>query len=86
MDDVESLVGTARALTGEIFAHARTKLLAGADPGHTHRQVSMAIRLLEDVETYAILAASGDRDAENAIARRIHSLETVSDGLRPQGD
>lgn len=75
MGDVDRLVERAR----EIVALAVRDLRAGADVTNVERRVALAIDVLEDLETYAVLAAAGDRGARNAMHRLLRRLEGLAE-------
>jgi hypothetical protein len=76
MTEIHQLVDLARDLTEEIVDLAGVLLKAGADIHDTHREyVVPTLDLLTDVETRALLAATGDREAREALEGSIARLE-----------
>jgi hypothetical protein len=72
-------------LVASIVRRARAELAAGADVDRIHRRyLRAALRHLEDVEAYAVLAASDDAEALAAIERLLTTLADLRDELGRQ--
>jgi hypothetical protein len=84
MSDVHEAVARARAAMAMALQHARTRLLAGTDLRQIQGAIDTAVRYMEDVEAYALLAAEGSVDAQEAITQRIAQLEDICDSLADQ--
>lgn len=78
MDVVEKLLLAARDSVLQLVARLRWLLTRGADLQHVQDDyIAVALGLLEDAETYAVLAAAGDTDAIAAVQAVIHRLEAL---------
>ncbi|HEX8742503.1 MAG TPA: hypothetical protein VF712_05170 [Thermoleophilaceae bacterium] len=85
VSELDELLEKARETAFAVLRSARQHLQAGGDAGVAQRAVTESFRLLEDAETYALLAGSPERTAEGAIEECIASLEALRDALRAEG-
>jgi hypothetical protein len=74
---MKELVREARAVSFDIFQRGRERLEAGGDSSAIHRVVVASQRCLEDIEAYALLAGSPNREAEIAVDRLISRLRVL---------
>ncbi len=85
MDEVEALLADARELLKQIVGEAGDRLRSGAEiariQGHF---VEQAMRIVEDVEAHALLAASGNRDALAAMRASACALRVLRTELKDE--
>ena len=74
---MEELVREARELWFDIFRRGRERLEAGGDASAIHRIVAASQSCLEDIETYALLAVSPEREAEIAVDGLVARLRAL---------
>jgi hypothetical protein len=79
MSEIDELVEEARSVVRAILERVRGLLEADADIARVHGVTRKAVRHLEDVEAYALLAGSADREAETAITKLIVELRELLD-------
>jgi hypothetical protein len=85
MDDVERIVGLARASAYALVSSAGHRMLSGADADRIHAiYVVCGLELLAEIEVYAVLAATGDREALAAINRIRGELRALRDALEDE--
>jgi hypothetical protein len=78
-------MGLVRASARQLVARAGECMLAGADAKRIHeRYVVPALGSLEDAETQAVLAATGDPDALAAIERLVQELDALNRALEEE--
>jgi hypothetical protein len=80
MGDVEELVTTARGLLQGIVELAVRMLTLGVDADRVQRRyLAVAIELGEEVETRAVLASAGDRDAVRRLELLVRQLRALTE-------
>ncbi len=85
VDDLDALVGSARDVAESITHEAGDQLLAGADIDRVHECfVVVAVRLLEEVELRAVLAAAGDPDATAQVGKLVSDLRRLDAKLKDE--
>jgi hypothetical protein len=82
MGEVDDLIGAARALVRDLLRDLGQRLAAGADVERIHGYYLLtALRLLEEAETRAIVAAGGEWGALRSIERTLQALRALQDEL-----
>ena len=85
MADVDELVKSGRILGDAVLRLASELLAAGVAPSRVHaRYVAAAFELLEEVETRALLASAGDREAAGRLGLLVGELRQLGEEARAE--
>lgn len=85
MDETYETLSEARNSMDRVYAYAKALLDSGAPVERVHRDyITAAFDLLDEAEAQALLAAAGDRAANQALKQIVEQLTNLREAARSE--